>query len=76
MSRNGEVCGLSESICVRSDGIEIGTKEWYDNNKYVNRKWFNFNTSPNQRLNLIILLTVRVQQSMKIVKCSMKGGIL
>lgn len=34
------------------------------------------NTSPNQRLSLIILLSVRVQELIKIVKCSMKGGKL
>ncbi len=32
--------------------------------------------SPNQWLSLIILLTVRVKKQIKIVKCSMKGGIL
>ena len=34
------------------------------------------NPSPNQWLSLIILLTVRVKKQIKIVKCSMKGGIL
>ena len=34
------------------------------------------NPSPHQWLSLIILLTVRVQKQIKIVKCSMKGGIL
>lgn len=34
------------------------------------------NTTPNQWLSLIILLTVRVQELIKIVRFSMKGGIL
>lgn len=33
------------------------------------------NTSPNQRLSLIVLLTVCVQELIKIIKYSMKGGI-
>lgn len=44
--------------------------------KYKIHEFIKHNASPNHWLSLIILLTVRVQERKKIVRFSVKGGIL
>lgn len=48
---------------------------WCGKMEFEKSVFVKHNTSPNQRLSLIILLTVRVQELIKAVKFSMKGGI-